>query len=287
MDNFDFAAPLKIPFKIFTLSGMWQDEKATKLYKFYGLLHFFGVGVWMLGELIYMIYAESLLDASDNISILFTYVGMSVKSFLFVCKLKEITRSIEDLKGLALLLQEKNDGKSLELLKQRTNQTQTIFHVTWGLCLTATFFSGVVPIVSYIANPHPPYKIGFKTWAPFDFTYSFKGFVCIAAFQILNPVFYCGVVASGDLLPVFFFNAATGLLEEFSDKMKTILAVKVSDDDVTKNLVDFVEIHLKIKSFIKACDRTFAPMIFTQGAISLIILCTGSFTMSKVILPEA
>lgn len=282
MTEFDYLYPLRTPFKIFKISGLWQDEKASTLYKFYGLFHIvIGIGSFTLCQLIYFIKAKSVLEASDVLSILFTYIGVMIKAITFVVKMQSIFEEIGDYKKLIASF-EAMDKLPLVYLKARLSQANIIFRLLWGSCLVTTIFGGIYPFVAFFVYSKPPYRIAYKMWAPFEIENSVPGFLSVATLELLNSNFYCGVVSSVVVLPVFFFNAAAGLIEELSVRLSNIENEALTEDDATKRLIECIEIHINIKSFIGKAERIFSPMMFAEASCSLVIFCTTSFLLSKV-----
>lgn len=285
MDKFDYLLPLKVPFKIFSISFLMQRTNASKFYKIFGVFsHFFLVEMIMLGEIVYMFKAKDLVDFSDVTSITFTYVLLCVKSISFIKNIEAIFGLLEELKGLILICEEIGD-KSMENMKSRMLQVRRFFRIFWGSCLSACFFGGIVPIATYIADPRPPFKIGFKVWTPFDHECNIIGFIVVTIYELIDPPICCGMVAATDTLPIFFFNAASGLIEELCETLKQIGSKskdELDDEESLKQLEKCIDFHLKLKSFISKAESIFSPMILVQGAISLLILCTTAFTLSKV-----
>lgn len=282
MKEFDYLFPLRIPFKVFKLSGLWQDKNASTLYKVYGFVHVvFGMGIFTLCQMIYLVKAKSVLEASDCLSIFFTYIGCLIKATTVIVKLQDIFEALDHYESVAESIQAM-DKKPLNYLKARLTQANNIFLVLWGSCFVTTIFGGIYPFVAFYLNPHPPFKTSYKMWAPFDFDESVPGFFAVAILELFNPILYSCVVATVVSLPVFFFNAASGLIEELTLKLSNIETETDNQDDATKQLIECIELHLKIKSFIKKVERIFSTMIFAEAACSLVIFCTTSFLLSKV-----
>lgn len=289
MEDFKYFAGNKTHWRLLKVSGLWQIKGASWLYRIFGLvLHIIGIDLFLGSQIYHAMSGDSLMEVAETLSILFTYFLLCAKSYMFAYKVNEIYALYGELRDLILLVEEKV-GKPLEKVKSRIRQAQIIFLIFWVACLVTCNFGGMFSVISYWSNPNPPYKVPYRTWFPFDFEHDFKWFVCMAIYQFIDPVFYCGVVGAVDILPVFFLNAATGLLEELAVHLSNI---GKSTEEITEKeqkiednfhkLLDSIDIHLKIKTLISKTERIFSSMIFIQGAASLIILCTTAFTLSKV-----
>lgn len=289
MEDFKYFKKNRTQFRLLKVSGLWQVKGAGWFYRIFGLvLHIVGIDLYLAFQIYHAASGDSLMEVADTLSILFTYFLLSVKSYMFAYKVNEIYALYSELKDLILLAEEKI-GKPLKKLEARVHQAQNIFRAFWVACLITCNFGGLFSVISYWTNPNPPYKVPYRTWFPFDFENDFKWFVFMAVFEYIDPVFYCGVVGSVDMMPVFFFNAATGLLEELAVHLSNIgkSAEETTEkeqkiEDNFHKLLDSIDIHLKIKTLIFKTEKIFSSMIFIQGAASLIILCTTAFTLSKV-----
>lgn len=289
MEDFKYFKGNKTQFTLLKVSGLWQVKGVKWFYKIFGLvLHIIGIDLFLGSQIYHAASGNSLMEVADTLSILFTYFLLSAKSYMFVYQVNEIFALYGELKDLILLAEEKF-GHPLEKVESRIRQAQTMFQVFWIACLVTCNFGGLFSVITYWSNPNPPYKVAYRTWFPFDFENDFKWFVFMGLYQYIDPVFYCGVVGSIDMLPVFFFNAATGLLEELAVHLSNIgksaeesTEKEQKTEDHFHKLLDSIDIHLKIKTLISKTEKIFSSMIFIQGAASLIILCTTAFTLSKV-----
>jgi 7tm Odorant receptor len=67
-------------------------------------------------------------------------------------------------------------------------------------------------------------------------------------------------------------------MEEAKKKAEQIKIHKARHTELEK----CIAIHGKIKMFVKKIGKLFAPVIFVQGAMSMVMLCTAVFGLSKV-----
>lgn len=286
MDPFDYSSVLSIPFKILQILGFWQVKNASKAYKVYGIImHFTQVELFLFCQLMYAISASNLFELTDLLSIMFNYIGFCIKSYSFMFQLENIIALTQDFKEL-VVLSGIVKGEPLTLIKPRVLHVQKIFRVFWYFCLLTTSLGGLSLVIQFAANPNPPYHIPYKFWTPFDYHYNIYGFIFMGILQTLNPIVFCGAIAAIEFLPIFFLNGAAGLLDELAIVFGKIGAKKngmeLKNEKAIEQLKQCIELHLRLKTFISKIEMIFSTTIFVQGAISLIIICTTAFNLSKV-----
>lgn len=277
---------MTVPFKLLKIAGLLQFEASSKFYKLYGIVfHLFGLDIYLIFQLIFILSADNLLELTDSFSVFFTYFLVCAKSCNYTLKLDAIFVLIKDFNETIVLMQKVEDETMVKLTK-RLRQVRLFFRVFWGSCMSACVVGALVPIVTFIINPNPPYRNPYKTWFPYDFENEFGWFVFVATYQGLNAIFYTGVAAAMDTYPVLFFNASAALLHELSDRMACIGAINEDHEgkfeENLRLLEKYIALHLKVKLLIKRAEEIFSPMIFLQGAVSLVILCTSAYSLSRV-----
>lgn len=291
MESTEFRSVLRVPFILLRIAGLLQTKDASRFYRIYGaIFRLLGIDLFVLCQLIYVCSAKSLLDLSDSLSFSFTYVILALKSYSYAGNMDKIFEQFSELEELMALVQ-KVEAKTMVKLKQRLVEPQIFFRIFWAACFAVTSTGALIPVVSYMLNPNPPYTVPYTTWFPFDYANEFAPFLFIAIYEGCNGMFYCGVVASLDILPMLLFNAGAGLLEELGARMSRIGMDMDGDEqeideskqnEDLKQLERCISLHLRIKSFIKKSESIFSFMIFVQGAVSLIILCTSAFSLTMV-----
>lgn len=291
MKDIDFHKVLDRPFWILRAFGMWFDKSASKVYKIYGVaVHFFVVEIFMACQIMYVFNAKSLIDISTILTVCCTYIMMSMKTIRFMFQVDGIVDLIEELNGLVSHIQA-IEMKEMLKLKARVNQAKSMFRFHRGACTAAGIAAPLIPLTAYLNNPNPPFRLPYTSWSPFDHENIFLWFLVFSIYETLDGLVSCQVVAAVDTLPVYFFNAGAGLLEELGDRLSYIReSAKEKRADVEdKNLKlieKYIEVHLEVKAFIKKTQNTFSHMIFAQVSISLVIICTTAFTLSKVFMWE-
>lgn len=284
MENFEYFEGIKIPLKLVKICGLWHDKSAKKSYKAFGwVLHVIGCQVFLLCQLIYAFQGKSLLELSDVLSVLFTYLMLTVKSLRLMFKVDKIVELFDNLKALILLSCE-IEGKPLMVLKARDNQVRMMFKLFWATMICSCLLGGIAPFILYMIDPKPPYKVSYRTWSPFNHENNVYGFFAVAIYEFANPMFFCGVLGALDMFMIVSLNSVTGLLQELSIQLGNISfnSDKSMHDENSEKLKKCIEVDLKIKVMITKTQKIFSPMIFMQATISLFILCTTAFKLSQV-----
>lgn len=252
-------------------------------------MFFFNIVLIVIFQTIPLVGLTDIVVISDVLSIYFTYILLGIKSFVFVWKFDEILALIDAARELLQFMDRHGFG---EKLKVRVRKVQSFFNTTWYFCILSV---NLAPILIILLTKGPPYHIPFVMWMPFDYRYNVYGFIAITCIEYLNPLIYTGVFCSLDLLPLYFFSLSVGFLEELSDrisKIDTKLQFKEGKfiDEVIRHdhaldyeLLNCIEIHLKIRRLIANSQKIFQVYIGLQAISSSIILCTTAVSLTMVI----
>lgn len=272
MDTFDPFYSLKLPLQILKLMGFCQERDSSWQYRIYGFVtHLIGIEIYLLLQIVYLFkVADSVESFSDCLSVMFTYVALLLKSFIFIYKLQDIKQLIVMLENVIV------KGKFMmeQELSSRVKQVHRYFKLYWILGLLSCSIGACIPI--YYSNEH---KIAYKMWVPFDYVNNLSGFVSISIYQTIFPIWTCGIVASLDMLPIMFLNIITGLLEELIKRFRNI---GYNERNELNELMDCIELHQDLKQLAHKTENIFSIMIFTQGFNSCFIMCTTAFVLSLV-----
>lgn len=274
MKMVDVFLPFKIPIKILTIMGFWQETGTSWIYRLYGWsMHLFLVELFLLCQLMYVTIYESPEELSDCLSLLFTYVGFFIKSINLIYK-------INDLKVLLQMLGELEKLSEVDKTFQRTVLRKEVYRVHnyfKGLLLAnlaSCFLAALVPF--YYGSL---FKTPFTMWTPFDHKTNIFGFLIVSFYQIFNVFCACGIVISMDILPLICFNIASGFIKELGVRFSRMTSDNNQLTDHLKELLKCIEIHQKIKELAMKTQSIFSPIILVQGFISALIMCTTSFTL--------
>ncbi|CRK88697.1 CLUMA_CG002373, isoform A [Clunio marinus] len=293
MENFDFLLPLKVPFQLLKIFGFWFDENASKSYKMYGiLLHVILADLFVIGQFVEFFRVDGLFVKTLIIAVSFTFLGASIKTKNVMIVSKKIVEIIADLKEIIALLD--SNVSDLRILKGKSRQVTKFFWVYWIMCLIVISWGSFIPWINYFQNPEPPYKLLYPTWSPFNHEQNIFGFVIVSFYESLTSGVFCGVVVAEDIFPVYFFNIISGMLQELNERISYITkkrensgngestGKRTKHDEHFMELLRCVEIHHRIKKVIQKVENIFSAMIVIQGIMSVILICTIAFTLSKM-----
>ena len=275
MDTFDPSYSLKLPIKILKLMGFHQEKDSSWYYRIYGIVtHLIGIEIYLLMQIVYLCkVADNVESFSDCLSVMFTYVALLLKSFIFMYKLQDIKQLIVMLEHVIV----KGKFMKQQEFSSRVKQVYSYFKLYWTFGLISCSMGALIPI--YYRNEH---KIAYKMWVPFNYEDNFYGFVAISIYQTIFPLWTCGIIASLDMLPIMIINIITGLLEELIKRLKQIGNVTNNERNELNELLNCIELHQDLKQLAHKTEEIFTIMIFTQGFNSCFIMCTTAFVLSLV-----
>ena len=283
--------------------GMWQERTSSKKYKFYGtIMHLINIDLYLAMQFGYLIIKlESVKDLSNVLSILFSYIALLLKSLNFIYQLENIKRLIQTLKEL-IEFSANEKYKSRSKMIQQTKSVQKVFNLFWFFCILTCIVSGFIPFFYTTAeNKRLPNKL----WLPFKYTTDSYWYWILTYYQILNSLFYSGVLVALDILPVVFMSFVASLVDELAlrisnigceheqienadTKIRSIKTIHIEQQirhaANKMELRKCIENHLKIKAFVGKIRSIFSTMIIIQGLMSTIILCTCAFTLTLMVI---
>jgi 7tm Odorant receptor len=282
MKSTKFLEALKVPLRILKIGGLWENENVKTKHKVMQLcVRLLLCEVFTLLQIIYLFTTINLVDITKLISSLLMAIGLSIKSICLLKERKAIEALIKEAQELAALI-ETEDEKSLQALNNRANQIKKMFMANFGSGLIAMMTLTIVTVLFNTIGSHPPYKVLFSLWLPFNYQNNAYCFSFVAVYELMAAAVAFYTVISLDSLPIFFFNVGAGLLEELGERLSKVCDEGKEDKKAMKEFEKCIAIHIKIKRFVKNTEKRFSPMICAQGSISIIILCTVIFQLSKV-----
>jgi hypothetical protein len=246
-----------------------------------------------------LLQAQNIVNLTDVLGIYFSYVSFAVKIPFLWQRLSKIYKLINDVEQLIKFASDncENFGENLQ---KRINGFRRVFIIYRGLSLLSVHLPVIAPFLMAILHG-PPFSVPYLMWIPFDYETNVYGFAVVLFLQYSVPAVFCSAVVSMDLLPLFFFNAASGLLQELTKRIKTLdteynttgvfkrsqmqidAIIKIHDKKLNDELLKCIQIHTKIVKLIRDAQHIFSIMIFASAVISGIILCTTAYSMSMVI----
>lgn len=111
-----------------------------------------------------------------------------------------------------------------------------------------------------------------------------------AVYNMLDSLVCASLNIALDSVPVIFMSYTIAMVHELSKRLEKIGEDKIEEkqrknqsrDRNMTELMKCVEIHLNLKGFSGQIVRRFSLMIFFQGMISSLIICTCIYILSLV-----
>jgi 7tm Odorant receptor len=282
MKSSKFIEALKVPLSILKIAGLWENENLkTKQKARQFCVHLFFVEVFILLQIVYLFTSKDLVDNTRLISIVLSNVALSIKTLYLLKERKAIVALIEEARELAALI-ETEDEESLNILIKRANHAKKAFMTNLVIGLVTVFNVTMVAILTNTIGSHSTYEPLFKIWLPFDYANNIYCFSFVLIYEVITATMTIVTLVSLDTLPIFFLNVGAGLLEELGVRLSRVCDEGKEDKMAMKEFEKCIEIHIKIKRFVENIEKRFSPVIFVQGSISIIVLCTLIFQLTKV-----
>lgn len=280
------------PLFLLKVFGMNQDQNSSWFYRVYGfVIHVAFIDLFTLFHVFYFFNFEGFQELSDCIGTFLTNFGQFIKTLNFMIKLKTITKLIDNLEFL-VKLSTYAENKDRIQLKKHMKKVLLVYKFMVVSAVATCLLAGLVPLFN-----KQDHKLAYRMYFPgINYTNNDTIFILLALYQ-MSPVFICIITITLDCMPIFFLSLVTGVIEELSDRMEDIgrklsikeifknpqrIVVNQSDDEIMKELLKCVKIHLKIKKFIEEIQGSFSLVIAVQGILSSIIFCSTAFMLSLV-----
>ena len=258
--------PFNLCFRIFKALGMWQDRQQPWRYVILGvLLHIVVIELYIIGQILYLWNEENFVNCAKAIAPFLVFLVLFLKSINFITKIKKIIQSVENLKELLNFTQLSPLARR-EIIKRRVRSVHKIHKFFWSFAT----FGCICGVFATIAS----HKMLSPMWYPFDTENSEIGFWAASLYMVTTPFIGTTLTVAWEVFPVAFLSFAVGLIEELTERLKD---VKDSDD-----LIKCIEIHLKIKDFVKEIQDNFAFVEFFQALLSSTSICVGAFSLTTV-----
>ena len=280
--------PFKDPINILKTFGMWITDVNSKRYLTYSvIMHLVFVDLFTALQIIYLFMFETFEDFAKLMTLLPTYIGLIFKTLNLFFRYHEVEKLFETTKDL------------LEQCPDKTRISKRI-EIADKIFKTTIFFSIITTSLGALATL---YELPYKMWFPYDtdnrLLYWFS-----AAYQVFDTICFAFVLLSVDFLPVFFMSYAIGFLEVLCDRLASLKKKKIINIQPTKlvnnksreeeicdnqiqceNYDEFkkcIQFQLKIDEYFKQIEKTFSIVLFVQGMMSVLILCTATLALTVV-----
>jgi 7tm Odorant receptor len=259
------SQPFEFTFRVFKVTGMWQDGNQSWKYFVYGYsLHFVFLVLYLLCQIKYAINAVGLNDLVETISLAATYAAEILKCWNFFIRINFIVKSYEGIKDLM----ENSDYPGAGNRERVIRPVRKAFKI-----LKVFWFTAVLTCSTGILVPIFTHKVPYKVWFPFDTEYGGNGFWIASIYLVLNSYVVSAIDMNLDCFPALFMSFATGMIDELCHRMENFSTDKELNErerqkQQEKELVKCIEVHKRIKGFVKEIQDNFAVIILLQGEAS-------------------
>lgn len=269
--------------KYLKISGINIDSSSANDHKVISFLlaftHTFLLDFYMIVAIIaYLLNVQSLESFSEAIGILPTLIGAFFKTLNFIYFQKQIKMFIKSLQSLIEFESWIEEGKG-EKLRSRISQMNKLFKIFMTMAVIGCFFACLVPFSTHEV-PH-------KMWFPYNYKSSELSFWLSVSYQLIGSSIFTPVVIIIDTFPAFLLSYITGMIEELAERLQSITTKRgenksMRDGANLTELLKCVEIQSRLKQLRDEVGNIFGAIIWAQGFMSTVILCTTSFSLSVV-----
>lgn len=278
---------LKSLITLLKVCGSWAGNSSSRYRWLYSIIvRFCFLDLVCILILISVLKSDDLEGISDAVKMLLTYFMLLVKSTNVMWRVDEITDLLTSIKKL---MDNEDWMKSLNgNVSKQTLKAQKLFKIYFTLCL-----------ITVVVGMLPPFftgKFGFKMWLPFDTAENVFMFYIVAFFQLLDGLHNISICIGLDMLPIFlvsymiaFIETLCDQLEDLKEQTNLLPLRKPSDansDQGLKTLQMYIRIQIEIRRITSWIEQLFSNILLSQGILSIVILCTISFSMTVVSLPK-
>lgn len=272
--DIEFLDHCELPIKILKFLKLWQTIDNTKIYRIWGFFsHLTFVQLYFILPLVYLVKFK--VFEGEPMTFVMIYLGLILKSFLIIYHVKSIEGLIRNLKELLDFTAIDTDTQRLKLRS----------HVKFMVRLFKVFLTSLIlAVLPSLAIPFITNRLPYVMWIPFDYNSNKIVFWLTAIFEVINPVVGSAIVTSFDLISVNFLGMAAALLNELSKRIKIMSeGAKVkTDDEKHAELVNCIEVHQHIKTFVNEIENCFSSVLFVQRFLSSTLICLTVYNLSTV-----
>jgi len=260
---------LRLPIKYLKFTGTWPAENESFASKaLAAIVHILFFEVIILLQFVHIFTLKDFEEMPETLRYFFSYLSLLLKGYNLAYNLERIKSLMDSAKEL---LQEddwteKNHNKKLK---------QQLLFV--ARILSGSMVPTVLSFVFIISIPFQTHKLSVKMFVPYDYQRNELLFWLTVIYQNLSVMICIPTILILDIIPVLFMAIATGFIEELNECLQQLNA-----DADHKELVKLLKIHLKIKKFANDMSEVFSPMLIVQGFITVYIMCTTCFLLTKV-----
>lgn len=273
--------PFRDPVRLLKKVGLWITEDSSKGYLVYSfIIHLIFIDIFTLLQIIYLFEFKTFEDFARLMTLMPTYCGLFLKSVNIILNLRSVIKLLDTTNEL--LLQCPDTTK----VTKRIIVADKVFRTTSIVSFITTILGALTTV----------FELPYIMWFPWDID-SHLGYWLAALYQASDTICFSIVVMALDMLPVFFMAYSLGFFEVLCDRLESLKKKRVSrntsknrDDEIIdrdnidnyEEFIDCIEFQLKLDDYIKQIEATFSKVLFIQGLMSVLILCTGIVAITVV-----
>jgi 7tm Odorant receptor len=269
--NSEFLVHFKLPLKVLEPLGLWQTKEKSKKYRVWGFIsQFIFLELYFILPIVYLLKVKQFELEVMNFA--FLLIGPIFKVLNLLSQMELVEDLLSELTDLINFTKFDLNSARNEL-KNQMKFIIRLFIFTFGLMILSVAMDSSVP---FFGNGLP-----YKMWTPYSYD-NVIVFWITSVLQITIAIVGSAITVSLEFIPVNFMGMAAILLTELSERMKLIAEGGKTDDEMYQELVKCIEIHLRIKSFVKKIENCFSITFFAQGFLSATFFCVTGFVLSTV-----
>jgi hypothetical protein len=263
--------PFKLILITLKVTGMWQDSNQSWIYFIAGHSFRFLVVEYTFAIILCTTFNEqNKQEVTKSVFFLAVLLILTMKCWNFLFKIKRIQECFQSLLDLLDFTADER-FKSRNHVKRRVKNSFKLYKALWFRVYSNTFTGFVVGIAIH--------ELPVKAWFPFYTEYNKIGFWIALLYWTIVPLAIGAIGVTLDMLPLIFMTFATGIIDEFCERLSQIGELQESVDD---ELIKCIEIHKNIKKFIGDVSANFSAAVIVQNFGHSIVVCANSYTVSKV-----
>lgn len=267
----------KVLIRILRIGGSWPEKDSSKAQLLLAfIVHFLLLDLATVLCLVKVLLSGDLEDISEAINLLLTYVMVFLKSINILWKMNDVLHLFDTIKNLMNQV----EAKGNKTFEYQVLRSQKLFRVYYATALLS--------VAASVSQPFFTGKLAVKMWFPYNAERDVVSLYPTAVFQMFSSFHNCSLCIALDMIPIFFMSYVVGFIEILRNNLEQIGASESINCSVLnqaqelKTLVKCVDVHIKIKRIVVEIEELFSGVLMAQGIMSVIILCTTSFSMTVV-----
>ncbi|XP_039309022.1 odorant receptor 46a isoform X2 [Solenopsis invicta] len=259
---------LKLPCKIFTISGCFRPQSWTSLfkrtvyniYKLYTFTMIYTVSILQIMDIV--LYVDNINDLTDNLNVMINSLVSCYKIFIVSLSYENIVALINCLTEEPFKPLDSDEMKILqhydEIIRKNTLRYTSFVTISAGFVFLSSLFTDF------------RYKrLKFREWIPYD--YSSNTMYCITYFQQMLSLSHCVIVnISTDNIMCGFIMHICCQIEILKYRLKKMLSKQLTLDYCIRH-------HNQIFKFAQIVNLKFTKIIGFQFIASTMVICCNLY----------